>query len=321
MKFSVLIPAYNASKTIEQTLDSLFSQSYQPFEILVMDDGSTDDTLSTLKTYGPRVTVYHQENKGLAASRNFLCRMAAGEAIAFLDSDDLWHPSYLETQAKVIASNPRAVASFTGHVDLHGLGEFKWDNEPAGPGLASKLIESVDFFTLYNKASGLFLPSSCCVPKKVLEDIGPEPFNPKHRRSEDWYFLSQLTLKGPIVSILNRLMAYRITASSLSQDQLANARYTLAGFESMKEIYTRNASPGLRNAYRAALASKMRFYAKILVGLGESSEARKVLIGSIAACRAPLSVSKSSYLLAAMNFPRIFKKHWTPRYRGINSNQ
>lgn len=316
MKFSVLIPAYNASKTIESTLNSVLGQSYYPFEILVMDDGSTDGTLSMLRSYEPRIKVYHQENRGLSASRNFLCRIASGETIAFLDSDDIWHPKYLEAQEKVISSNPRAVATFTGHLDFHGLGEYKWNSAPADSRVLGEQIEPVDFFRQYNKMPGLFLPSYCCVPKRVLEDVGPEPFHPNLKITQDCYFFCILALKGSVVRIPNKLVAYRISASSLSQDKLTTFSDVLLAFDLIKNAYEQNASPALRNAYNAALASKMRFYAKVLVGLGESRKARKVLIRSIAACGDILSIAKSSYLIvAAMTFPNMFKRHWIQRYR------
>ena len=323
MKLSVLIPAYNASKTIESTLNSVLGQSRQPAEIIVMDDGSTDGTLSILRSYEPRIKVYHQENKGASAARNLLCQVARGETIAFLDSDDIWHPKYLETQEKLIENNPWAVASFTGCVSFHGFGEYKWNDNPAEADVAEeqiKRIEPVHFFKLYNEMSGLFLPSYCCVPKRVIEDVGLEPFHPNLKIGYDLHFFLLLALRGSFVCIPNRLVAYRIGTSSLSFDRVPSLRDLVMAFELIQYDYEKNASPELLSAYRTVLASKMRYYAKILVGIGERSEARKVLIRSIATCSDPLSISKSCFLLGAMNFPRTFKRYWNPRYPVITSN-
>ena len=98
MKFSILIPAYNASKYIRRCLNSLINQTFQDFEIIVIDDGSKDDTLPILKEFqnkDKRVNVFHQENHGVAYTRNRLLDYAKGEWIAFVDADDYVNKEYL----------------------------------------------------------------------------------------------------------------------------------------------------------------------------------------------------------------------------------
>src|SRR4051794_25124057 len=100
MKFSVLMPAYNAADTIDQALQSVFAQTVRPHEILVVDDGSTDATGAIIARYRQRVQYFQQANAGVAAARNALCARAGGDVIAYLDADDSWHPRYLEIQQK-----------------------------------------------------------------------------------------------------------------------------------------------------------------------------------------------------------------------------
>jgi glycosyltransferase involved in cell wall biosynthesis len=97
-KFSVIIPAYNAEKYIRETLDSAFSQTYRDFEILVVNDGSTDKTLDLLGSYGNQIRIIDQKNAGVSAARNNGVKAASGEFIAFLDADDLWMPDKLFLQ-------------------------------------------------------------------------------------------------------------------------------------------------------------------------------------------------------------------------------
>lgn len=107
MKFSVLIPAYNASKYIERCLDSLINQTFQDFEIIVIDDGSIDDTLSKLEYYqskDERIRVYHHNNHGVAYTRNCLLDYAKGEWVAFVDADDYVEKDYLYRFNTVISS-------------------------------------------------------------------------------------------------------------------------------------------------------------------------------------------------------------------------
>ena len=100
--FSVVIPTYNREAFIGATLDSVFAQQCNDYEVIVNDDGSSDSTLDRVRTYGDRVRVFQQDHKGCAAARNLGAREARGEYLAFLDSDDLWFPWSLRVFAETI---------------------------------------------------------------------------------------------------------------------------------------------------------------------------------------------------------------------------
>ena len=94
---SVIVPAYNAARFIEGAIDSVLAQSYTDFELLIVNDGSTDDTLARCERYSdPRIRIVKQDNRGLAGARNSGVREACGEYLAFLDADDLWRNDKLE---------------------------------------------------------------------------------------------------------------------------------------------------------------------------------------------------------------------------------
>ena len=96
-RFSIIIPTFNRATSVTQTLDSVFSQTFADFEVIVVDDGSTDTTLDTLAGItDPRLVVVSQENAGPAAARNRGMDEARGEYVSFLDSDDEWYPGFLE---------------------------------------------------------------------------------------------------------------------------------------------------------------------------------------------------------------------------------
>ncbi len=108
---SVLIPCYNASQWVGETLDSVFAQTYRPMEVIVVDDGSTDGSDSVLARYADReVTVIRQENRGSSAALNRCLDVARGELIQFLDADDLLSPEKIELQAVRLGSRRDAVA-------------------------------------------------------------------------------------------------------------------------------------------------------------------------------------------------------------------
>ena len=100
--FSTVIPVFNRAQLIRATLDSVLAQEFTDNEVIVVDDGSTDDTLKTLAEYGERIRVLQQKNSGPAVARNLGIAEARGEYIAILDSDDLWFPWTLGTYAEAI---------------------------------------------------------------------------------------------------------------------------------------------------------------------------------------------------------------------------
>ena len=100
--FSVIIPTYNRAALLREALDSVFAQSFTDYEVIVVDDGSTDETAAVVASYGSRIRYFQQQNQGPGAARNLGAKYATGEYIAFLDSDDLWFSWTLKTISEVI---------------------------------------------------------------------------------------------------------------------------------------------------------------------------------------------------------------------------
>jgi len=117
--FSVIIPTYNRVSFVTKAVDSVLRQSFNDYEIVVVDDGSTDTTRQALEQYGTRITVIHQANSGVSAARNAGIRRANGRWIAFLDSDDEWKENYLARQLEHIRSNPNVIAFITNAINIH----------------------------------------------------------------------------------------------------------------------------------------------------------------------------------------------------------
>ena len=110
---SVVVPAFNASQTIRETLRTISQQTYRNLEVIVVDDGSTDNTAALVQEHSlhdPRFRLISQMNGGVASARNTGVHASSGEFIAFIDADDLWHPSKLEKQIAVLLSGGREMA-------------------------------------------------------------------------------------------------------------------------------------------------------------------------------------------------------------------
>src|ERR1700728_4898735 len=97
-RVSVIIPSFNRAHCIAASVESVLAQSFQDFELIVVDDGSTDETQQVLARFGDRIRVIRQDNGGVSAARNAGMRVARGSWIAFQDSDDTWRPEKLQTQ-------------------------------------------------------------------------------------------------------------------------------------------------------------------------------------------------------------------------------
>ena len=112
---SVIVPTYNRASPLKKTVQSILSQTHQDFELIIVDDGSTDDTDKTIPK-DSRITLIRQENKGPSHARNVGIKKSKGDTIAFLDSDDWWDKNKLEMQFRCMEKNPGYLISYTGEV-------------------------------------------------------------------------------------------------------------------------------------------------------------------------------------------------------------
>jgi glycosyltransferase involved in cell wall biosynthesis len=103
---SCIVPVYNGETYLAEAIESIVKQSYQAIEIVIADDGSTDGTAKVAARYGSQIRYLHQTNAGTAAARNLGLSVAAGEFVAFLDADDVWHPEKLKRQIARFAARP-----------------------------------------------------------------------------------------------------------------------------------------------------------------------------------------------------------------------
>lgn len=319
MKISVVIPAYNAAATIEATLNSVLAQTLSPHEILVFDDGSTDRTPAILESFQSRVRVFRQTNHGVAYARNFLCEQAKGNVIAFLDADDVWHPSYLETQCGVMEKHPEAVAYFTEHENLVGYGECIWKIQSVNFPTDSEVINSLDFIKRYDRTPLCFQMSCCCIPQAVLKKIGSEPFPIGISGADDTYLHNMLPLLGSVVYTPTPLVGYRITNSSISANRLGMSLRVVSAFKILEEGYRAANRPALYDAYKLVFASRRRNCGKFLMGAGRKPEAREQFLLAAGTSWNAASVAKSLGLYCLTLFPSPLQPRWPASQRILNS--
>ncbi len=141
---SCVIPVFNGERYLGEALESVLAQSYQPLEVIVVDDGSTDGTAEVARRYGERVRYVWQPNAGETAARNLGLTAAQGEFIAFLDADDVWHSEKLERQIARFQERPEIDLCFTQiqHFWMPELTEEKkcFQDHPLSQPLSASLI-------------------------------------------------------------------------------------------------------------------------------------------------------------------------------------
>lgn len=131
-KVSVVIPSYNCAPYLPETVESVLAQTYTDFELIVVDDGSTDETLEVLKPYENRIRLHSQANRGASAARNSGVKIATGELVAFLDADDVWLPEKLAMQVKVFEREPDIGVCFTNYLEFGDADEEHGFDEGGG---------------------------------------------------------------------------------------------------------------------------------------------------------------------------------------------
>jgi glycosyltransferase involved in cell wall biosynthesis len=122
-RVSIIIPVYNGAATIDRALASVFAQTFTDYEIVICDDGSTDDTPSVLARYGDKVRVVRQANRGLPAARNAAVAASRGELLALIDHDDEWLPNKLDVAAAAMGADPEAALLYSDMIVVNEAGE------------------------------------------------------------------------------------------------------------------------------------------------------------------------------------------------------
>ena len=176
---SIIVPAFNVSATLAETLNSLLKQTYPTFEVIVVDDGSTDDTAQIAAQFARdrRVRVIRQANRGLAGARNTGVAAARGDMIGFCDSDDLWLPQKLALHVAHLEANPHVGISYCGSALMNDAGALT--GQAQRPRLTN--VDAASIFKRNPIGNG----SAPVLRRAVLEDIA---FRPRHESSRDWYF-------------------------------------------------------------------------------------------------------------------------------------
>lgn len=215
--FSVIIPTYNRLSLLKKALDSVFSQTSTDYEIIVVDDGSTDGTLEMLRSYGEKIKVLTQINSGPGAARNLGVSVAKGEYLAFLDSDDIWFPWTLETFLVLIKKYGKPAVLFAKEHEYLDTELCLYNGRHS--------IESVYFpFLITASAKSYSFGAGMAVIRRWdFNNVGG--FDVRFINAEDWDLILRLGTAAGFVKILSPVtLGYVRNPSSMTGNVLNSYR-------------------------------------------------------------------------------------------------
>lgn len=208
-EISVVIPAYNSTKTIKATIDSVLNQTFNNFELIVINDGSTDSTLDIISQFqDSRIKVFSFENAGGNVSRNRGLHKAVGAFVSFLDADDLWTPDKLASQLKALQDNADAKVaySWTDYIDENGKLLVSGNHITVNGDVYERLLVS-NF--LENGSNPL-------IHREALVELGG--FDESLKAAQDWDMWLRLAAKYSFVCVPTVQILYRVSTNSLSSN-------------------------------------------------------------------------------------------------------
>jgi hypothetical protein len=270
--FSVIVPTYNRSALLSEAIDSVLAQRFTDFEVIVADDGSTDGTTQVLQSYGDRIRVVRQANRGPGAARNLAATEARGRYLAFLDSDDRWFPWTLDVYASIVIGAAQSPAFIAGKPAVFAT--------PADLRAVEESVATNSFPDYY--ASGQqwrwYSASSFVVRADAFRDING--FTPVWINGEDADLAMRLGTAGPFVQVTApATFGYRDHPSSL----VSESTRTLDGVQYALRMEQQNKYPGgsaRARERRTILSRQFRPVMLTCINEGRQAEAWKLYVAT-----------------------------------------
>lgn len=320
---SVVIPTYNRARWIAEAVDSVISQTFTDYEIIVVDDGSRDDTRSALAPYQSNISYYYQDNAGCSAARNRGIAEARGEWLSFLDSDDVWMKGKLERQLSDIERFPQTKAHainaliYRDHigreVDLFEYIGFRARLTEDPMLIERPLLQQIEY--------GFGWPQSVLVRRDVM--LKTSLFDPSLRLWQDMDLFYRIAAEGrwcvngePMIRIMRREEDASLNLSSQSE------RNPLQSWREMLTLYERLSGNSSIDEREAREARSRHSNAASSLGIeylrsGDRASARRFLMRGLAIRNGPTALAKAllSFLPAPLALGMI--DAWRRRRRGL----
>ena len=293
--FSVIVAAFQAAATVAEAVESALDQTLPPYEVIVCDDGSTDDIVTALQPFGHRIRLLRGDHRGPGSAKQRASEAASGDFVVILDADDAFHPRRLEALGEAAAARPDLDLLTTDAVyEVDGV-------------VVHRCYGSASQFVTRDQRRAIlqenFVFGAAAVRRAALFDVGG--FDPSFVRLDDWDLWIRLLLSGRMAGLVHEpLYRYRIRRGSLSFDRAADLRQCVLMLERMR------ANPHLRPDERPLLEDSIATTrSRALVAEAEEAvlrarPGRRRLLASVAAASG-VSPRMRTTAIAALVAPRL----------------
>lgn len=236
---SVIIPMYNASRYIEETIQSVLDQTWSNIEIIVVDDGSTDDSYDIVANIrSNKIRLFHQDNQGAPKARNFGFLQSKGEYIQYLDADDLLSPSKIEQQLQALISSKNEIAFSTFYQYINGEIKPEWYNlQFTNRSYDSALDLQVDLWRYFIPS---YVPGCYLISRNLIEKTGE--WNQSLLKNQDGEYLARVfSHAAEIVFVPNEYVLWRLVENSISHTHsVKKAQSVIDSYKSIAKILLQN---------------------------------------------------------------------------------
>ena len=274
---SVIIPAFNAEETILETIQSIQQQTFQDFELIVINDGSNDRTLEIVNQINePRLKVFSYENAGVSVARNRGIDHAQGDFISFIDADDAWTSDKLESQLSALQSNPNAGAAYSWSLNMSSNNNSLSFSQGCSSTLEGNIYPQLLLGSFIGSGSNIL------VRRDAVEST--QLFKPTLNAYADWDFYLQLAINWDFIVICKNQILYRKTSNSMSSKVKVMEEEGIYALESIYQA----APPELQYLKKQSLAFLHRYWADLCL-------ANSFDVDSIKLAKGYLWSSMSSY--------------------------
>jgi glycosyltransferase involved in cell wall biosynthesis len=288
-KFSIVVANYNKERYLHTALESIINQSFEDYEVIVVDDGSTDNSVKLIQERSPRfqgkLICICQSNKGVASARNVGVSRARGQYVAFLDSDDYWHPDRLKRHAEVLDEHADVgfccgdfnIIQNGGKAESHFKKWVRMDNfpncAPIAPIQAFRLLVDVNFVG----TSGVSIRNSCL---KALKG-----FDVRYRQAEDYDLWLRSAMITDFYVLPDVLHSYRVFGDGITANQKETLKCCRIVLENIAVEYQRFVMEnGLSSKLRQSIARRWYEYGNVLFEEGRSVQAFNAYTHGVVSC-------------------------------------
>ena len=270
-KISVVIPSYNCAAFLRETIESVLAQTFSDFEIVVVDDGSTDATAEVVKPYESRINYIYQSNKGLPGARNTGIGASRGEFIALLDADDAWKPNKLERQMPRFA-DPEVGIVYSDFCVRYSDGRFRESY------LADRPLAAEGFVLERYIQSRFLFPSTMILRRTCLEEFGG--FDEEMLAAEDIELFTRICSRWKVALVNEPLVVRYEGEHNITSNQGKMSRYTILALQKVLQKQA-DLRPSDREAISRELGKQHLWRGYAALEEGRMKEARQRLANAI----------------------------------------